>query len=78
MATLTGHIAGYPVTATAAGFTAGTPTIVVRDVEANAPFSTATRDHSRIVIRANPDAAKDHGEIRLLFGWASRLKAARP
>ena len=30
-------------------------------------------DHSRIVIRVDPEAAKDRGEIRLLFNWTARL-----
>ena len=51
-----------------------TPATLVRDVSVHAPYSVATRDHSRIIIRANPDAAKDRGEIRLLFGWAAGLK----
>jgi hypothetical protein len=29
---------------------------------------------SRILIRVSPDAAKDKGEIRLLFNWAEELK----
>jgi eukaryotic-like serine/threonine-protein kinase len=36
-------------------------------------ISTATRDHSRILIRVSPDAAKDKGEMRLLFGWREAL-----
>jgi hypothetical protein len=31
-------------------------------------------DHSRIVIRVNPDVARDTGEIRLLFGWQDALR----
>ncbi len=30
-------------------------------------FGVASRDHSSILIRVNPEAAKDKGEIRLLF-----------
>jgi hypothetical protein len=32
------------------------------------------RDHSQILIRVSPDAAKDKGEIRLLFGWQNALR----
>ena len=68
VATLSGHIAGYPL-ATDGGFSHGQPTILVRDVASAAKYSSATRDHSRILIRVSPDAATDKGEIRLLFGW---------
>jgi serine/threonine protein kinase/Tol biopolymer transport system component len=68
VATLSGHIAAYPVS-TDGGFSHGEPTTLVRDVGSLAGFSTATRDHSRILIRVSPDAAEDKGEIRLLFGW---------
>lgn len=60
VATLSGHIVAYPVS-TQTGFSAGQPTIRVRDVGIAAPFSTATRDHSCILIRVSPDAAKDKG-----------------
>ena len=49
----------------------------MRDVGFAAPYSATTRDHSRILIRVNPDAAKDKGEIQLLFGWQELLKGAR-
>jgi len=74
VATLSGHIAAYPVS-TDGGFTAGQPAILVRDVGCAAPYSRPTPDHSRILIYASPDAAKDNGEIRLLFHWAEALKA---
>jgi Tol biopolymer transport system component len=74
VATLSGHIAAYPVTTTDGGFSAGQPTILVRDVGVGALFTSVTPDHSRILIRVSPDAAKDKGEIRLLFGWQEALK----
>jgi Tol biopolymer transport system component len=73
VATLSGHIVGYPIS-TDGGFSRGQPTTVVRDVGSAAAYSTATRDHSRIVIRVSPDAAKDKGEIRVLFGWQDALR----
>jgi len=73
VATLSGHIAAYPVS-TEGGFSHGQPTTLVRDVGSMAAYSTATRDHSRILIRVSPDAAKDKGEIRLLFGWQDALR----
>ena len=76
VATLSGHIAGYPVT-TDDGFSHGQPTILVRDVGSAAKYSSATRDHSRILIRVSPEAAKDKGEIRLLFGWQDRLRQGK-
>ena len=76
VATLSGHIAGYPVS-TDGGFSHGQPTTLVRDVGAAAPYSSATRDHSRILIRVSPDAAKDKGEIRLLFGWQDGLRQGK-
>ncbi len=72
VATLSGHIAAYPVS-TEAGFSLGQPTTLVRDVGIMAAYSSVTRDHSRILIRVSPDAAKDKGEIRLLFGWQDAL-----
>ena len=68
VATLSGHIVAYPVS-TEGGFSAGQPAVLVGDAGSAAQFSRATRDHSRILIRVNPDAANDKGEIRLLFGW---------
>jgi len=73
VATLSGHIAAYPVS-TEGGFTTGQPTILVRDVGASAVYTCPTPDHSRLFIRVSPDAAKDKGEIRLLFNWAEVLK----
>ena len=73
VATLSGHIVGYPIS-TDGGFSRGQPATVVRDVGSAAAYSTATRDHSRIVIRVSPDAAKDKGEIRVLFGWQDALR----
>jgi Tol biopolymer transport system component len=73
VATLSGHIAAYPVS-TDGGFTAGQPAILVRDVGCAAPYSRPTPDHSRILIYASPDAAKDKGEIRLLFNWTEALR----
>ncbi len=77
VATLSGHIVGYPVS-TKGGFSFGQPTTLVRDVGAAAVYSSATRDHSRILIRVSPDAARDKGEIRLLFRWQDRLRGAVP
>jgi len=65
--------AAYPVS-TDGGFSHGPPTTLVRDVGMAAALSTARRDHSRILIRVGPDAAKDKGEIRLLFGWQDALR----
>ena len=76
VATLSGHIAGYPVS-TDGGFSHGQPTTLVRDVGSAAQYSWATRDHSRILIRVSPDAAKDKGEIRLLFGWQNALRQGK-
>jgi TolB protein len=76
VATLSGHIVAYPVS-TEGGFSHAQPTTLVRDVGYSAAYSTATRDHSRILIRVSPDAAKDKGEIRLLFGWQDELRQDR-
>ena len=70
------NIAAHPVS-TAGVFTAGQPTILIRDVGIAAPYSSATPDHSRILIRVSPDAAEDKGEIRLLFNWDEALKQER-
>jgi Tol biopolymer transport system component len=72
VSTLSGHIVAYPVS-TDGGFSHGQPTTLVRDAGYAATFSTATPDHSRIILRVSPDAAKDKGEIRLLFGWQNGL-----
>jgi len=76
VATLSGHVAAYPVS-TDGGFSRGQPTTLVRDVGSVAAYSSATRDHSRILIRVSPDAAKDKGEIRLLFGWQDGLRQGK-
>jgi len=59
---------------TEGGFTSGQPTILIRDLGSSARFSSASPDHSRIVIHVSPDAAEDKGEIRLLFNWAEELR----
>jgi Tol biopolymer transport system component len=76
VATLSGHLAGYPVS-TDGGFSHGQPTILVRDVGSAAKYSSATRDHSRILVRVTSDSAKDKGEIRLLFGWQDALRQGK-
>jgi Tol biopolymer transport system component len=76
VATLSGHIAAYPVSMEG-GFSLGQATTLVRDVGGVAAYSSATRDHSRILIRVSPDAAKDKGEIRLLFGWQDALRQGK-
>jgi hypothetical protein len=76
VATLSGHIVAYPVS-TDGGFSRGQPTTLVHDVGSAAPYSSATRDHSRILIRVSPDAAKDKGEIRLVFGWQQGLRQGK-
>ncbi len=75
VSTPSGHLVGYPVAAAGDTFTSGAPTIVLRDVGVDVRFASAAPDHSRLLIRVRPDAAKDKGEIRLLFGWAEALKA---
>jgi Tol biopolymer transport system component len=72
VATLAGHIAAYPVS-TDRGFSHGEPTTLVRDLGSLAAYSTPTPDHARILIRVSPDAAKDKGEMQLLFGWQDAL-----
>jgi Tol biopolymer transport system component len=74
VATMTGHIAAYPVSITGGTFSAGSPQVLIRNVGFDAEFTQATRDHSQILIRLPKDADKDKGEIRLLFGWARTLK----
>jgi len=73
VATLTGHIAAYPVTTMGGSFSAGAPQVLIRNVGFDARYARATRDHSRILVRVPKDADKDRGEIRLLFGWAKNL-----
>ena len=73
VATVSGHIAAYPVSLDG-GFSVGQPTTLVRDVGSQAAYSSVTRDHSKILIRVSPDTVKDRGEIRLLFGWQDGLR----
>ena len=47
--------------------------LLVRGLGSVSYFASASGDHSRILVRVNPDAERDKGEIRLLFGWADRL-----
>jgi eukaryotic-like serine/threonine-protein kinase len=75
VATLSGHIAAYPVTTTGGNFSAGSPHILIRNVGFDARYARATADHSRILVRLPKDADKDKGEIRLLFGWSRMLDA---
>jgi hypothetical protein len=77
VATVSGHVVSYPVS-TAGGFSHGEPTTLVRDVGIMANYSTATADHSRILIRVSPDTTRDKGEIRLLFGWQKALGQGKP
>ena len=76
VATLSGHIAAYPVS-TEGGFTSGQPTILIPDLGIAAGLTCASSDHSRILIRVSPDALKDKGEIRLLFNWAEAIHQSR-
>jgi Tol biopolymer transport system component len=76
VATLSGHIVGYSIS-TDGGFSPGQPATLVRDVGSAARYSTATPDHSRILIRVSPDAARDKGEIQLLFGWQDALRQGK-
>jgi hypothetical protein len=68
----------YPVSTDRGGFAAGQPTVLLHDIGYQVPYSVATRDHSKILIRVSPDAAKDKGEIRLLFGWADAWRQGKP
>jgi len=74
VATLSGHIAAYPVDTRGDTFSAGAPRVLLRNVGFDAENARATRDHSRILVRVQKDADKDRGEIRLLFGWSHGLK----
>ena len=75
VATLSGHIAAYRVNAAGGTFRADPePAILIRDVGYDAQYVCATPDHSRLLVRVNPDADKDRHEIRLLFGWADALR----
>jgi eukaryotic-like serine/threonine-protein kinase len=73
VATLSGHIAAYPVS-TEGGFSHGQAATLVRDVGSVAGSISATRDHSRLLIQVSPEAAKDKGEIRLLVDWQGALR----
>jgi hypothetical protein len=77
VATLSGHIVAYPVTIER-GFSHGEPTTLVRNLRSLAVYTTATPDHSRMLIRVSPDAAQDKGEMRLLFGWQDGLRQRNP
>jgi Tol biopolymer transport system component len=77
VATLSGHIVAYPVT-TAGGFSYGEPTTLVRNLGSLAVYTTATPDHSRLLIRVSPDAAQDKGEMRLFFGWQDEVRQRIP
>ena len=77
VATLSGHIVSYPVSTTGGNFSAGAPQVLIRNVGFDGLFASATRDHSRILVRVPKDADKDRGEIRLLFGWARGLGGSR-
>jgi hypothetical protein len=77
VATLSGNIVAYPVSLEG-GFSAGQPTVRVPDAGYQNRFAVASRDHSSILIRVNPEAAKDKGEIQLLFGWADALRQGKP
>ena len=76
MATLSGHIAAYPVT-TEGGFSHGEPTTLVRNLGTLAAYMIATPDHSRLLIRVSPDAAQDKAN-RLLFGWQDGVRPRNP
>ena len=77
VATLSGHIAAYPVT-TEGGFSHGEPTTLLRNLGSLAIYTTATPDHSRLLIRISPDAAQDKGEMRLLLGWQEGARQRNP
>jgi hypothetical protein len=76
VATLTGNIVAYPVSMENGVFSAGAPQVLLRNIGFDSRNVTATRDHLRLLVRVPKDADKDHGEIRLLFGWAKGLPAA--
>ena len=54
---------------TKGGFSHGEATTLLRNLGSLAPYTIATPDHSRMLVRVIPDAAQDKGEMRLLFGW---------
>jgi serine/threonine-protein kinase len=72
VASLSGHIVAYPVTVSEENVTIGKPSILIKDVGNMVAYSSANRDHSRIAIRVDADAAADRGEIQLLFGALRR------
>jgi len=75
VATLSGHIAAYRVNAAGGTFRADPePAILIRDAGFDAQSACATPDHSRLLVRVNPDAHKVKNEIRLLVGWADALR----
>jgi eukaryotic-like serine/threonine-protein kinase len=76
IASLAGHIVAYPVTI-GSSLSIGPPAVLVRDIGSAARFSAVTRDHSRMLVRVSPDASRDAGEMRLLFGWAPRWQTPR-
>ena len=45
--------------------------VLIRDVGFDAHNASATPADSRILVGMQKAAEKDHGEIRLLFGWAT-------
>lgn len=77
VASLTGNIVAYPVSTNNGNFSAGAPQVLLRNIGFDSRFVSATRDHSRLLVRVPKDADKDHGEIRLLFGWAKELGGPR-
>jgi Tol biopolymer transport system component len=74
VATRSGQVVGYPVTTAGGSFSAGSPSVLVRGLGSVAYYASASRDHSHILVRVNPDAERDKVEIRLLFGWANGLR----
>jgi Tol biopolymer transport system component len=74
VATMSGQIVAYPVSTAGGSFSAGQPKIRVPNLAYAATYASATPDHSKVLIRVVPNAAKDKGEIRLLFGWQDALR----
>ena len=74
VATLSGHIVGYQVSTEGGVFSVRGSQVLVQNAGFDGRFARATRDHSRILVRQPKDADKDHGEIRLLFGWQEGLR----
>ncbi len=54
------------------------PTTLVRNLGSLAVYTTATPDHSRLLTRVSPDAARDKGEMRLLLGWQGGVRQRTP